>query len=451
MLRFIEEAQITGQLAHPNIVPVYELGVDENDQLFYTMKFVRGVTLRKVLELLAAGEPGVVKKYPLPALLTISQKLCDAIAFAHSKGVIHRDLKPENVMLDDFGVVRVMDWGLAKVLAGKAEGGRKGGGPQGHLFRAPRSGIFRPPPSAFQTLAGSIMGTPAYMSPEQARGEIDALGAILFEILHLHPAYAGSSAMEIVNKVGRGEVLWSAAAERSADAALADAGGVRQALRKRRGIPPGQPRASGAPLCRRTPNVPASLLAVLRKAMALDEAARYRRVEDLQAAVLAYQNGFATSAEKAGLAKQLGLLIRRHKGVAATAFAAWLVVTALAIWFLVKVTHERNRAERALADLKKQAPGLRQFAESEALAQRLESALEKLDASITLDPAHLPSYWRRAWLLIGLDGLPDAADALRLAQKKDPAHGELAAILPTVEKLAPLSPEFWATYDAEQK
>src|SRR5437763_4838799 len=80
------------------------------------MKLVRGITLKKVLELLAEGAEGTVKKYPLPAMLTIFQKACDAVAFAHSKGVIHRDLKPENIMLGDFGSVLVMDWGLAKVL-----------------------------------------------------------------------------------------------------------------------------------------------------------------------------------------------------------------------------------------------------------------------------------------------------------------------------------------------
>src|SRR5207244_3694804 len=99
--------------------PVHELGVDENDQLFYTMKYVQGTTLRNVLESLAGNVPDMAKRYPLSALLTIFQKVCDAIAFAHSKGVIHRDLKPENIMLGDYGEVLVMDWGLAKVFGGE--------------------------------------------------------------------------------------------------------------------------------------------------------------------------------------------------------------------------------------------------------------------------------------------------------------------------------------------
>ncbi len=171
LLRFIEEAQVTAQLDHPNIVPIYELGVDEQDQLFYTMKMVRGITLKKVLELLAQGVPETVKKYPLPVLLTVFQKVCDALAFAHSKGVIHRDLKPENLMLGDFGSVLVMDWGLAKVV-GKAEDGRRGAEEDGRTRSvvltarsAQESSAFPLPSSAFATLAGSIMGTPAYMSP----------------------------------------------------------------------------------------------------------------------------------------------------------------------------------------------------------------------------------------------------------------------------------------------
>ena len=101
--------------------------------------------------------------------------------------------------------------------------------------------------------------------------------------------------------------------------------------------------------------------------------------------------------------------------------------------------------------MKRQAPALRQLAESEAGSQRFDSALEKLDAALALDPTYLPSYWRRAWLFIGMDRLPEAAAAIRLAQQKDPDHAERAAILPTVEKLAALSPtETWPEESARQ-
>ncbi len=165
-----------------------------------------------MLALLADGVPATVKKYPLPVLLTVFQKVGDALAFAHSRHVIHRDLKPENIMLGDFGSVLLMDWGLAKVIGQK----------EAPAAAVARSAIFSARAAdgqASETLAGPIMGTPAYMSPEQARGEIDALGAagdiyalgaILFEILHLRPAVTGRAALDIVDKVTRGEVEWSA-------------------------------------------------------------------------------------------------------------------------------------------------------------------------------------------------------------------------------------------------
>ena len=115
--RFIREAEVIGRLEHPNIVPVYELGLNEKGQVFYTMKLVKGVTLRQVLSEIKEGKAATLAKHPLSQLLTVFQKVCDAMAFAHAQGVIHRDLKPENIMLGEFGEVLVMDWGIAKILA----------------------------------------------------------------------------------------------------------------------------------------------------------------------------------------------------------------------------------------------------------------------------------------------------------------------------------------------
>jgi serine/threonine protein kinase/Leucine-rich repeat (LRR) protein len=310
VMRFITEAKITARLEHPNIVPVHELSVDENDQAFYTMKFVRGETLREVLDKLREGDKATLAKFPLATLLTVFQKVCDALAFAHSKGVIHRDLKPANLMLGDYGEVLVMDWGLAKM-----------GTEDWHTEDTQTSDL-----APLVTMEGRVLGTPQYMSPEQARGEtseidtrtdIYALGAILYQIFALCPAVRGKSAFEVLDKVSRGAIT-----------PLNEA--VAESPQRLRHLPGGQ--------------VPESLDAVVRKAMALDPDARYPKVEALQADVTAYQNGFATKAEKAGLGKHLVLFFKRHKAVSIAVIASIVLLAGVTTAFTVRVLIERNAA-----------------------------------------------------------------------------------------------------------
>ena len=116
--RFVEEAQITGQLEHPNIVPIHELGVDAQNRLFFSMKMVKGRSLAQVLHELRQNPKTAEKEFPLGRLLNVFVNICNGMAYAHSRNVIHRDLKPANLMIGDFGEVYVMDWGLAKVLSG---------------------------------------------------------------------------------------------------------------------------------------------------------------------------------------------------------------------------------------------------------------------------------------------------------------------------------------------
>ncbi len=160
--RFVEEAQIGGQLQHPGIVPVYELGCLPGGRPYFTMKLVRGRTLA---ELLAERR---APSYDLAKLLGLFEQVCQTTAYAHSRGVLHRDLKPANIMVGSFGEVQVMDWGLAKVLADKR--------PIAPSARV--SGIIRTVRTvgnAATSQAGDVLGTPAYMAPEQARGDVDRL------------------------------------------------------------------------------------------------------------------------------------------------------------------------------------------------------------------------------------------------------------------------------------
>jgi serine/threonine-protein kinase len=209
--RFVEEAQVGGQLQHPGILPVYELGLDAELRPYFTMRLVKGRTLAALLE--ERPDPSTDRgRY-----LSLFEQVCQTMAYAHARGVVHRDLKPSNIMVGAFGEVQVVDWGIAKVL-------RQGGtaamvqGEERHVDE-PRVTTFRTTGGDEPSQAGAVIGTPSYMSPEQARGEIAeldeqadvfALGAILCEILTGQPPHVGN----------RSQVLDDAAGGRL-DAALA--------------------------------------------------------------------------------------------------------------------------------------------------------------------------------------------------------------------------------------
>ena len=182
--RFLREACVQGQLEHPAIVPVYDLGRDPGGALYFTMKRVRGETFEQIVARLRSNDGDAARQHTRRKLLTAFASACQAVEFAHTRGVVHRDLKPANVMLGDFGEVYVLDWGVAK-LVGVSDAVVTG-----------RPSIVPGSDPGSRTSAGATMGTPGYMSPEQALGEpvderadVYALGAILFEVLCLQPLH----------------------------------------------------------------------------------------------------------------------------------------------------------------------------------------------------------------------------------------------------------------------
>lgn len=214
--RFIEEAQIGGQLQHPGIAPVYELGQFADRRPFFSMKLVKGKTLAALLA--EREEPSEDRA----KFLGIFEQVCQTMAYAHSRGVIHRDLKPANIMVGAFGEVQVMDWGLAKVLAEGGVADEKKAATRHKdmsVIQTMRSTGSDPPGSfgsaGLNTRMGSVMGTPAYMPPEQAQGEIDrldersdvfGLGAILCEILTGKPPYLASDGTDVFRLASRGKL-----------------------------------------------------------------------------------------------------------------------------------------------------------------------------------------------------------------------------------------------------
>ncbi len=186
---FFDEAHVTAQLEHPNIVPIYDIGTTESGHLFFVMKRVSGHSLHEVIQGLDEGKPELVSQYNLPRLLAIFQKICMAVAFSHSRRVVHRDLKPDNVMVGEHGVVYLMDWGLCRIIDGED---------------TPPPAAPRPPstpdlydPKSTEDLAGTL----GYLAPEQLTGaapagsvatDVFALGCMLYEILTFRPVYDGS-------------------------------------------------------------------------------------------------------------------------------------------------------------------------------------------------------------------------------------------------------------------
>ena len=295
--KFFREARLTASLQHPNIVPVYDLGLDNIDQPYFAMKLIKGETLKEL---------NMKDVLSLPDKLNIFMKVCDAMSYTHSQGLIHLDLKPDNIQISSFGEVSVCDWGLAKVQGGVQE-----------------SSINSVSLDKFEidnmTQDGVVKGTPGYMAPEQISGEqktqqtdIYALGAILFEMLYLKTPVIGKDLMEIIQNTVLGKLQ----------------------------IPDTE--------------VPLPLKAVALKALSRKPEERYGSVEDLQKEIKSYLAGHATQAENAGVGRLFYLLLMRNKAIFTVLLISIIILFVLVLQFISSIKASEKEARDLLFALEQE-------------------------------------------------------------------------------------------------
>ncbi len=348
--RFLLEAEITGRLEHPGIVPVYGLGRHPDGRPYYAMRLIHGESLEEGIRRFheSAAQAEGARALELRRLLGHFVAVCNAIAYAHSRGVIHRDLKPANVMLGAYGETLVVDWGLAKAMEERPE----------ELPR-PAEGTLRPHLSGSdRTQTGAVMGTPAYMSPEQAGGRSDqvgpasdvySLGATLYALIVGRPPFEGTDVVPLLEGVVRGD------------------------------FPP--PRRANS-------TVPLELEAICLKAMALRPSERYASPSDLAGDVERWLADEPVRAYREPFRARLGRWARRHRPLVAGGGALLLTaVLALAVGVLLlgRTQRETDRQRRLAEDGATRAVALQHEADQSTRTARLQRARALRTVQVLLD------------------------------------------------------------------
>ena len=388
--RFLEEAQVTSQLDHPGIVPVHEIGVDETEQVYFTMKLVKGDDLRTVFDRVADPNDD---EWTTTRALNVMLRVCEAMAYAHTKGVIHRDLKPGNVMVGKFGEAYVMDWGLAKVLGQEDAHDLRFKFDSTSIMKTDRKdAAAEAPDTPLLTMDGDVVGTPAYMPPEQAEGrtellgppaDVYAVGAMLYHLVAGHMPYVKPGA-----KVSARTIL---------------------------GLVLNGPPASLTEKVRATPT---ELIAIVEKAMAREIVDRYSDMTALARDLRAFLENRVVAAYEAGAWAELRKWVARNRVLTSTAVGSLIIVAALGIWSNFTI-----RGERAVAQSERD----RADEHADQAKRRAEEAADQRDRALAAEKDARKSAYRSAYraALVAL-GVGNHAEALLLlpAQKPgDPDRG----------------------------
>ncbi len=352
--RFLEEAQVTGQLEHPGVVPVHELGVDHDGRMYFTMRLVRGQDFEKVIGLARDEREG----WSLPRALHALLRICETVAYAHSRRVLHRDLKPSNIMIGSFGETYVMDWGSARVLGREERQHERPPSPAGTLSlvrtdRREQAEGGGDAPSATQE--GTLIGTPYYMPREQAAGlleeigphsDVYAIGSMLYQLLTGLRPYEyrehHRTVMDVIAAVMAG--------------------------------PP-------ARVAEVAPSTPPELIAICEKAMAHDWRERYPNMLEMAEDLRAYVEGRVVRAYHTGTFARFQKWVGRNRALSVS-LAASILLALTALVTVVLLQGTKLRAVRAEQMRTAEARDLAQANEREALRNAERARREGYVASV---------------------------------------------------------------------
>jgi serine/threonine protein kinase len=344
---FLREARLTACLQHPNIISIYDLGFDENESPYFTMELLTGKNLHTIIN---------NKSLTHAQLVEVFNKVCDAVAYAHSRQIIHLDLKPDNIQVGEYGEVHLCDWGLAKILTDDDD--------------MDIDDDLDPNILNHATINGRIKGSPGYMAPEQAiaygdkdiRSDLYSMGAILYTIFTGQSPIQGKTIDTLLEKTKEAQII---------------------------------------PIVN-FPNIPQSIQAIITKSLSKEKKDRYQSIQELKTDLDKYLHGFATTAEDAGFLKQLQLLILRNKKALAVIF---LILTFISVTLYTSFQRVKNERELAIS-AKNEAitqknvaeSNFKLFREEQKLTENLRYEMSQLFNEIT-DSEDLSSAKRKISLL----------------------------------------------------